>query len=1263
VSWLWWNPLAWWLGRLIRRERERCCDDLVLARECCERRQYADLVLGTLARASLRRRLPAWGLGMAEAVEPVADRLQRIMEPGPRATHLRRIELLLTAVAALLLLPSLPCRAAPAAEPATEVTQVGVESIVGPQDQAARDPGDSATESNAAAPSSERVPDLAEPAAYELKLIIRDKSGQTVPKADVTVEFGDGQNWPYRSALVNGHWPMPRPGAATKIDGNKKATTGDDGQAVVRWDSRHASCAVLVSVEKAGFRSVTQSPLAIEPFGVISMTLGPGVIEPGTHVATTPTLARREDCAVFHGCLVDDATGQPIKNAMLADVRFDAFYQGAFLERRFEPIGADGSFALDIDVRGAERRLMARTPPVVLAEGYPVQVGMWELTDGTPLGWADQGLAQHAGREVGDVQVKVKRGVQFAARVVRAGGEPVAGARAVWRHAGQTLVFDGDDQGKLTIGPVLRPEEMSYSFFDLIWPGFTRSHQVSLRPGEPVSEMLEIKLPATRTVRGRLVDDQDRPVTHARIVTGYGPGNVPVLLRDWPAGQFTVDAVTTDTRFGSGTKPPPLVSVDAPGFAVAVVSVNQPDEPVTIRLSPGKPVGGHVVDAAGKPIASVMIANDFLGRTNPPTVKLVARTDATGVFWFTHFPTDVTASFSVMHRDYTNLRGQEFTPGKADHQLTLVPHLVVAGRVVDQVTDEQLGRITVHQGTASSGYTTWRFQRPVNFDDGQFEMKFNEVPANAVLRILADGFEPLVLKPPINQYGKPDQVFGLKRSHPISLRVLTNEGHPAKDFVVEVRSPTDSDIRQLQGTVRGGRMSLLQAAQPIAAALDSSGRARITNAAAGKQLLTVYDSTATPVYEEEIEIGPVLATKEYVVRIVQQAKPATAVVKTQPATTTPPRTASAAAAKSTAAPAAARVGNILLRATRDGKPLANAQVGLIPRPDYRSERNGRTAGDGTFLFGGLNPGQYEVQVYDGFIFVGGQQLTKFRRSVLVEVESDKTIEVLGLGGPGASLDGTLLDKDGKPLPGIFTYITYVGTQPPLGQRGGATAVPYSVEDDDPAAPAARSPVLASMVLHTDSAGKFAVPELSAGFYHVMFRRGGINPDFQLYTQFAVKPEHAEQRIAIEFRPHGGARLRTPDRIPPIAGITPEGLDVRIAGIQGKVLLLEFWATWNKPSLVGLDTTKKLHEKFAGTDLVIAGANLDKDLDDLKRAIKEFSISWQQVHVSPEHAAGLLAEFDVRALPERFLVGKDGRLIAAGLDDDELIGAIEAELRK
>jgi thiol-disulfide isomerase/thioredoxin len=840
-------------------------------------------------------------------------------------------------------------------------------------------------------------------------------------------------------------------------------------------------------------------------------------------------------------------------------------------------------------------------------------------------------------------------------------GAPVAGVQAHLRHGGKSFVFDGNAQGVVRIELPAPPADLQFPFFDITWPGFTRSHTVSIKRGEPLPETLEVTLPVTRTVRGRLIDHEDRPVTKARICSGFTAANVAVPMRDWPNGEFVVQAAATDPKFGPNREGPILLAVEAPDLAVAVVQLTETGEPLTIRLGPGKPVGGRVVDPQGAPVAGVRLISDFVGPSNPPILKIETVTDATGIFWFAHYPADVPMKFSVMHSEYANLRMQEFTPGKVDYQLMLQPVLIVAGRVVDAVTDEPLGQIVVQQGIIGGGRTNWRSKRPVAFFEGRFEMKFAEAPTNTALRIIADGFQPLVLEPPINQYSKPNQTFELRRSHVVSLRVLTADGQPAPGFVAELRGGADADMLSLVPAVRDRRMSMLSAALPIGAELDETGRARITNAPSGKQVLTVYDTAATVMYQEEIEVGPALATKEHVIRIVPAP---VAAVPARPAPGASDSNARTAAAKPAAAPGPTGVGNILVRAVRDGKPLVMAQVGLIPKPGFQSQFQGRTGQDGTHLFGGLSPGPYEVEIYDGFIYVADQQLTKLRRSLLVAIEPGKTLDILALGGPGAALDGVLLDDAGKPMPGIFTLITYLGAEPPVGVRGGATAVPFmmeQVEQAKAAEPATDSAVLSSMTVHTDSAGKFTVPELAPGYYQVMFRRGGPNPDFQLHTQFAVKPD--QRRVAVEFRPKRSGRLTPGQQLPRIDGRNLEGNEMQVAGIQGKVLLVEFWASWNKPSLIGMAAMKKLHEKFAGADVVLIGVNLDQDHDSMKRAALDHAVNWQQVHVPAEQANALLDGFGIRALPERLLVGKDGRLVAFGLDDDEMITAIETELRK
>ena len=107
-------------------------------------------------------------------------------------------------------------------------------------------------------------------------------------------------------------------------------------------------------------------------------------------------------------------------------------------------------------------------------------------------------------------------------------------------------------------------------------------------------------------------------------------------------------------------------------------------------------------------------------------------------------------------------------------------------------------------------------------------------------------------------------------------------------------------------------------------------------------------------------------------------------------------------------------------------------------------------------------------------------------------------------------------------------------------------------------------------------------------------------------------------------------------------------------LHGKVVLVDFWASWCGPCLQSFPWMNGLHARHAGNGLVIVAVNLDQDraLADafLKKVPAQFRVEYDQ--------AGKLAKsFGVEAMPTSFLIGRDGKVRArhAGFRDKQREG--------
>ena len=122
VSIVWWfHPALWWLRKSLRKTREDCCDDLLLAHQLAEPERYCETLIEAASRQSTRLTEPLV-LGFVHQEHPAARRIRRLMDASLfRGNRLRYPALIFTLLFALIMLPGLR----PERQDVTETTLEG----------------------------------------------------------------------------------------------------------------------------------------------------------------------------------------------------------------------------------------------------------------------------------------------------------------------------------------------------------------------------------------------------------------------------------------------------------------------------------------------------------------------------------------------------------------------------------------------------------------------------------------------------------------------------------------------------------------------------------------------------------------------------------------------------------------------------------------------------------------------------------------------------------------------------------------------------------------------------------------------------------------------------------------------------------------------------------------------------------------------------------------------------------------------------------
>ena len=142
-------------------------------------------------------------------------------------------------------------------------------------------------------------------------------------------------------------------------------------------------------------------------------------------------------------------------------------------------------------------------------------------------------------------------------------------------------------------------------------------------------------------------------------------------------------------------------------------------------------------------------------------------------------------------------------------------------------------------------------------------------------------------------------------------------------------------------------------------------------------------------------------------------------------------------------------------------------------------------------------------------------------------------------------------------------------------------------------------------------------------------------------------------IGIFFFSIAGAQPRQGQIATEIALPSASGDTLRLSSLKGKVVLLDFWASWCGPCRVANKGLTKLYQKFKAKGFEIYSVSIDDEKEKWLKAIKKDKMSWLQVIDPGGWETPTAAKWGINALPKSFLIDKEGRLIAMDLEGENL----------
>ena len=123
----------------------------------------------------------------------------------------------------------------------------------------------------------------------------------------------------------------------------------------------------------------------------------------------------------------------------------------------------------------------------------------------------------------------------------------------------------------------------------------------------------------------------------------------------------------------------------------------------------------------------------------------------------------------------------------------------------------------------------------------------------------------------------------------------------------------------------------------------------------------------------------------------------------------------------------------------------------------------------------------------------------------------------------------------------------------------------------------------------------------------------------------------------------------------------DGQAIDISQFKGKVVLVDFWATWCPPCREEVPNVVAAYNKYHDQGFEIVGVSLDQDKDALLAFTKENGMVWPQYFDGKGWDNEISKGFGIDSIPAMWLVGKDGKLITTNARED-LAGQVEKALK-
>jgi peroxiredoxin len=830
-------------------------------------------------------------------------------------------------------------------------------------------------------------------------------------------------------------------------------------------------------------------------------------------------------------------------------------------------------------------------------------------------------------------------------RVVDEAGKPIAGARvhlsfdmpgwmSMWIREAMT-----DEQGSWH--RALPPECMDLSV-KFEHPEYYLDESDGRPPrNELIAGTHTVTMKRGLLLEGKITDERGEPVENVLVC-----GSRPSSFSPSPYNQIIEDSgmarTVRDGTFCVHGMPPGarIVSVYPDHYApvAQTVDIREGMDPVNVTLKAGRTYRARVVDAHGNPMEGVRVGTqEWRSGKEQRWMSRLAATDAQGMLALTNLP-EGQIELYFGKKPYLGFHHDVPADISQVDKVVMYDVPVFTGNVVDADAGQPVTEFEIVSGIRreEDASISWsrHYRKQVNDSTGAFRSEWNgfgisyPVSAAACIKVEAKGYvssAPILLE------------FG-KTCEPVTIRM--NKGTTIAGTVV---GPDGSAAAKAQvALVRKGELAFIDRDQfsatgfvrqaEIVTTADAQGRFELPPAGEPGLVVAVHRTGYTQVESTQFTAGSSLRLTAW-----------------------------------------SRVEGSL-----DRSRIADKEVAIVLSPAKEPDK--QTPGF-DWLFSSVTP------TSDTFVFdcvpsvplvVGRMSRYELHNGEYFVPEPGKTHKV-HIGEHGRAVTGRIVPPQGKSVPfadprcvhAVAFRTDSAGVPAEMAATGEQSFNWLWQGREDVYKPSTTLQKRFVPAIAED--GSFTFGGLEPGTYEFVINahaplgenvscgRGVL--EAVGVSQFTVPDGKAASAVIV---PDVGLRLLTYPKVgesaPLFEAKTFDGRTIKLADLRGKVVLLDFWATWCNPCVAQLPQVQQIHEAFGANDkFAMIGMSLDWDIERAKGFLRQKPLKWPQVSLGNMETSPVVRQYGVGGVPMTILIDPDGKILAMDVPIDQLQEQIRAAL--